>query len=167
MEEVKVVNDAKINEQELEDLGFTKVANDLKKAKEFERKCTIAYEHFARRVSREQINDFNKKLMDSTMKEYNYQRIYDKLIFTDISDYPKIPPVSVLSALRDAQKLDVFDYFEVGHIQSCTEKKDPILFGCINGCPDRFFIGQWDNDVKIEDLLSAEEVNVKIDGIQI
>ena len=32
------------------------------------------------------------------------------------------------------------------------EIKDPIVFGVINGCPDKFFISQWDDDIKIDDI---------------
>jgi hypothetical protein len=32
---------------------------------------------------------------------------------------------------------------------------DPIIFGKIDGCTDRFFIAQWDDDVKIEDIVGA------------
>lgn len=160
-------NNILATEQELRELGFEKVAEDLCKMREFERKCAIAYEHFARRVSQEQINQFNQKLRAKSIRETDTDYYYDQLVFTDISKYQTIPPSDVLMKLKEAQKFNVFDYFEIAHIQSQQERKDPILFGCINGCPDRFFISQWDSDIKIEDLLSAEEVNIKIDGIQI
>lgn len=156
-----------VNECELAELGFEKAAKDLKEAKEFERKCAIAYEHFARRVSKIQIDEFNKKLRERTVGETNNAYIYDRLVLTDISEYPTIPPVNVLTALKEAQKLDIFDYYEIAHIESITEKKDPILFGCINKLTDRFFIAQWDDDISIEDLLSPEQVNVEIKGVQI
>lgn len=47
-----------------------------------------------------------------------------------------------------------FDSFSVAHI---AEVKDPILFGEIAECTDKFFIAQWDEDVKIEDILTEKE----------
>ena len=35
------------------------------------------------------------------------------------------------------------------------------LFGVVTGCDDRFFIAQWDDDVKIEDILQGDEGWVK------
>lgn len=56
-----------------------------------------------------------------------------------------------------AQKLKCFDTFEIAKIEAVEERKDPIVFGCITGCPDKFFIAQWDDDVKIEDILTESE----------
>jgi hypothetical protein len=50
---------------------------------------------------------------------------------------------------------DCFDSFEIAKIQWKREIKDPILFGRIDGCPDRFYVSQWDDDVRIEDILGV------------
>jgi len=38
-----------------------------------------------------------------------------------------------------------------------TVVPDPILLGRITGCENRYFIAQWDDDVKIEDILKENE----------
>ena len=72
-------------------------------------------------------------------------------------EYPSAPPQAVLDKVEEAQKVGCFDAFEVCKVESVREYKDPIVFGRITGCPDRFFIAQWDNDVKIEDILKENE----------
>jgi hypothetical protein len=56
----------------------------------------------------------------------------------------------VLEKMREAKKCNCFDSFEIAKIESIEVKKDPILFGRVNECGDRFFIAQWDDDVTIE-----------------
>jgi hypothetical protein len=34
---------------------------------------------------------------------------------------------------------------------------DPIIFGRIKGSNNRYFVAQWDDDVKIEQILRADE----------
>ena len=68
----------------------------------------------------------------------------------------EFPPDTVLDALEKAKEDNCFDTFEVAKISWIEEIKDPILFGIIEGCSDKFFISQWDDDVKIEDLLFME-----------
>ena len=46
---------------------------------------------------------------------------------------------------------------EIAKIQDIVQTKDPIVFGCINKCADRFFIAQWDDDVSIEQILNDNE----------
>jgi len=79
------------------------------------------------------------------------------LQFTAIQAYEKVPPDFVLEAMEKAMDLNCFDRFEVASIQSVKEIPDPIVFGVIDGCTDKFFISQWDNDVKIEDILKENE----------
>lgn len=143
--------------EKLKELGFQRAAATLEATARFDRAVMIAYEHF-RRVSSEQFAAFNEKLRDATfLVDENRCQHYDQLIFTDIAQYSTVPPADVLESLKEAQKFDIFDYYEIAHIQSVTIKPDPILFGCINGCPDKFFIAQWDNDVKIENILASNE----------
>ena len=56
-----------------------------------------------------------------------------------------------------SRHLGVFDTFEVAKIESTRVYRDPIVFGRISGCDDRFYIAQYDDDVKIEDLLGPNE----------
>lgn len=62
--------------------------------------------------------------------------------------------MSVLDSLEVAMGRKCFDSFMVAHI---IDVEDPILFGYINGCSDHFFIDQWDEDVKIQDILKDNE----------
>lgn len=140
--------------EKLESLGLKKAGDNLKKTQEFNRKCMIAYENF-RYVSQEKLNDFNKVLKEKTFDKKTYS--YDSLVFDKLEEYPKIPPQNVLDLLETAKARDCFDTFEVAHIVRKVETPDPILFGCINGCKDKFFIGQWDADVRIEDILKENE----------
>ena len=130
-------------EEKLEKLGFKKLKDGLAKARGMQKKLALAYEHF-RYVKQDKIDAFNEKL-----------RPHNKyLAFTGIEEYDKVPPTDVLDALEKAQEIGCFDSYEVAHI---AEVKDPILFGRITDCPDRFFIAQWDDDVRIEDILKENE----------
>lgn len=128
---------------QLEKLGFTNKAKELKEIKKQERKMAIAYEHF-RFVKQEKIDKFNAKI--APKGKY--------LAFTPINSYDKVPPTAVLEKLEKAQEIGCFDDFEVAHI---ADIKDPILFGTIKRCSDRFYIGEWDNDVSIDDILDKHE----------
>lgn len=136
-------------------LGFKKAHGIVQRLAEKKRKLAIAYEHF-RFVKQEKVDDFNKKLRVKTeIRTGVMGSSYQQLSFTPVENYEKVPPTEVLDALEQAQDLRCFDSFEVAHIVEV--KEDPILFGRINGCSDRFFISQWDQDVRIEDLLGKNE----------
>lgn len=140
-------------EERLEKLGLKAASKRVTKLRERKRKLAIAYEHY-RFVRQEKIEAFNAKLRKQTMnKDYSYKT----LTFTTLEQYEQTPPESVLDALETAQERNCFDSFEVAHIVTKVPTPDPILFGRIKACPDRFFIGQWDNDVAIEDLLKVNE----------
>ena len=147
----------------LKDLGFDKVNEDIKKAEEenafkveLKKKMTVAYEMY-RYVKPEQIEHFNEKLREKTQKEFKTYSTYMTLKFYNIKDYSDVPPNDVLDKLETAKSLNVFDTFEIAKIDTVKEVKDPLLFGIINGCKDKFFIAEWDNDVKISDLLKDNE----------
>lgn len=133
----------------LEKAGLTDMAKTLKKLKAQKAKMLIAYEHF-RFVRPEKFQAFNDKLRRETQKDYTYNR----LRFTALDQYAKVPPMNVIEAIEQATAKLCFDKFEVADIESVTELPDPIVFGVIDGCSDKFFISQWDDDVKIEDILS-------------
>lgn len=135
----------------LEKLGFKAASAKVKEMAVRKRKMAIAYENY-RYVRPEKIAAFNAKLHDKT---YNRKdRSYQTLDFTGIEYYQGAPPADVLSALEVAQDRQCFDQFEVAYIRNV---KDPILFGGIKGCTDKFYIAQWDNDVKIQDILKDNE----------
>lgn len=138
----------------LEKLGFKRAAEDLKMFAERKRKLALAYEHY-RYVRQEKIDAFNEKLKAETITgKEPYTAKWKTLDFVSIGGYGSVPPDEVLTKLETAQERKCFDTFEVAYIR---DVKDPILFGRITGCRDRFFIGQWDTDVKIEDILLPNE----------
>lgn len=132
--------------EKLEKLGMTAAAKSFREKALMGRKMMIAYEHF-RFVKLEKIAEFTAKLQ----KESKYLKT---LSFTPLELYGEIPPNHVLESLESAQGKKCFDSFEVAHV---VDVKDLILFGVIQGCPDKFFIDQWDDDVKIEDILKENE----------
>ncbi len=140
--------------ERLEKLGFTKAAKDLSGLLVKKRKLAIAYEHY-RFVTPENVSAFNQKLKKAgkNMDDINRQE-YQMLAFTPIGDYETVPPDHVLTNLETAQGRGCFDAFEIGYIKNI---KDPLLFGRVTGTPNRFFIDQWDDDVKIDDLLRENE----------
>lgn len=148
----KEIMEVQYDIERLEKAGLTAMAATIKKLKEKKTKMTIAYEHF-RFVRPEKFAEFNERLKRETMKDYTYNR----LRFTPIEKYDKVPPMGVLDSIDAANDKHCFDRFEVADIESVTELPDPIVFGVIDGCSDKFFVAQWDDDVKIEDILSSDE----------
>ena len=140
----------------LQSLGMTKAADTVKTLRERHKKLTVAYEHY-RYVRQEKIDAFNDRLRLKTMQENQYSRSYDKLVMIPLGEYDQVPPDAVLDALETCIERGCFDSFEIAKIASIKEVKDPIVFGRIDGCSDRFFIAQWDDDVKIEDILTESE----------
>lgn len=138
------------DEERLQKLGLTVAANRLKKGKALKRKLAVAYEHY-RFVRPEKIEEYQTKLRKATLDRRGG---YKTLAFTRLEHYGEIPPSATLEALEVAQERGCFDYFEIAHV---VKVEDPILFGRVDGCKDRFFVAQWDEDVKIEDILMANE----------
>ena len=134
----------------LEKLGFKAASTKVKELSVKQRKMAIAYEHY-RFVRPEKIQAFNAKLYKKTRDDYGS---YQQLAFTPVEEYQDVPPAHVLEKMEAAVERNCFDAFEVAHI---INVKDPILFGRIKGCPDRFFVDQWDDDVKIEDIIKPNE----------
>lgn len=149
------------SESELRELGFTKAADQVQKDRDMARKLRIAFEHF-RVVEPSHLERFQSDLKTKTTKsdgsnQWGTITTYDKLVFTPISDYKTVPPKEALDELRKARSHECFDSFEVATIKSVRVVPDPIIFGVINGCQNKYYVCQWDNDVKIEDILRADE----------
>lgn len=133
--------------------GFVHSAVEAERLSVLAKKLAIAYEHY-RYVTPEKITAFQTRLHETTMKGHDaYSRTYDTLKFTPIGVYAGVPPADVLQAVIEARKKEIFDSYEVAQIETVREIVDPIVFGLIAGCDDRFFIAQWGNDVSIDDLL--------------
>lgn len=139
----------------LESLGFKTAAAEVATLVNKKRKLALAYEHY-RFVRQDKIDKFNYELKRKTVKDKNdpYNMSYQMLAFVSIGDYKNVPPESVLASLETAQGRKCFDAYEIGYIKNV---KDPLLFGRVNECPDRFFIDQWDDDVSIDQLLKENE----------
>lgn len=149
----------------LKQLGLTTAASELDRQEVLSRKLMLAYEGF-RFVTPANIEKFQEKLKKETVKETGKNQWgtiteHKRLKFTAIKDYPNVPPTDTLNALEDAMKVGCFDTFEIASIEWIKHVPDPILFGRVTGCDDRFFIAQWDDDVKIEDILQGDEGWVK------
>lgn len=138
----------------LEELGFKIAASRLRDMQKRKRKLALAYEHY-RVVKPAKVMEFNERLKKDTIQgEEPHNATWKRLDFTPIESYPNVPPLEVLETLAIAVGRECFDSFEVAYIAAV---KDPILFGRIKCCDDRFFIDQWDDDVKITDLLKDNE----------
>lgn len=73
-----------------------------------------------------------------------------------IKEYESYPPSSVLKEISEAQESGRFDYFTIATFETVDEVRtvvDPLVLGRIHGSPRRFFIAQWGDDIKIEDLI--------------
>ncbi len=148
-------------EAELKELGFDAAATQMSADKELARKLRIAFEHF-RVVEPSHLDRFQSDLKTKTSRQDGSNQwgeitVYDKLVFTAISEYKAIPPKEALAELRKARELGCFDAFEVATIESVRVVPDPIIFGTITGSKNKYYVCQWDNDVKIEDILRSEE----------
>lgn len=152
----------------LKSLGLEKAADNVEfkikeknDLKELQRKLSLAYEHY-RFVTPDKIDLFNKELKAKTLKitgknQWGNITTHDQGIFISLKDFASVPPQHALDRLKEAQDRKIFDSYEVFKIESIETVPDPILFGRIKDCEDRFFIDQWDNDVCIEDILKDNE----------
>jgi len=132
----------------LRSMGFYKAAKMVDSA----RRLTMAYDQYTY-ISKETVNKFNGILRKDTLCEDKKAREFKQLVFMPIEKYGQVPPDHVLTAMGRAVEQGIFDRFVVAKIQWIKEIKDPIVFGRIDGCSDYFYIAQWDDDVRIEDIL--------------
>lgn len=140
--------------EQLDKLGFKSACKVIKDKVEQSKKMHIAYQNFDF-ITMENVQEFNKYLREKTHQNNQQYVTYDQLQFITIENYTEAPPQEVLEKLEQAKELNCFDIFEIGKIQAVQERKDPILFGKINGCGDYFCIAQWDNDVSMEIIREA------------
>lgn len=140
----------------LQELGFERAAANVQHKIELQKKMHIAYQNFEF-ITPDDVDQFNKRLYQETMVESNNgrQRNYKELVMIAPRDYAEVPPADVLEKMAKAKELGCFDYFEIAKIEARQEVKDPILFGRIDGCGDRFFVAQWDNDVTMDMIKAA------------
>jgi hypothetical protein len=107
-------------------------------------------------VTQDRVNDFTNRLEKSTEKKVDGMIHYQTLKWMPIEEYTEIPPIYAMEAVHKAQKTNIFDWFEL--VKPIWKQKpeekviDPIVFGRINSCSDRFYITQWDDDIAINDF---------------
>jgi hypothetical protein len=153
--------------QTLKELGLDQAAETLDQKIQLKQKLMVAYEHY-RFVEPQVINAFQEQLKKKTFKreqhdQYHYTDSWRQLKFMALKEYPHIPPTDCLMDLKKAKEMNCFDSFEVVMVEEVvnnydtTPVPDPILFGLIDGCVDRFFITQWDDDCSIEEILKESE----------
>jgi len=149
-------NDVTPTEAELRELGLTEAANKMKRQRELARKLRIAFEHF-RVVTPEQVTRFQSELLEKRTRGAYGSYSYQSLKFTALEAYPNVPPAEVLQKIRGAKELKCFDRFEVLTLETVEVIPDPVVFGIIDGCDNKYFVAQWDDDVKIEQILREHE----------
>lgn len=69
---------------------------------------------------------------------------------TPIDQYATLPPEDALKSLEINKSRQVFDYFTIASVNAV---KDPLLLGRIVGKKERWFLAQWGEDVKIDDVV--------------
>lgn len=141
--------------------GFTTAAKHVVHTAARLGRLARAYEHY-RYVPEGAITEFKTLLKRVSLQRvgqpgFNLYEKYDTLRFTPIDAYKGVPPADVLEKVIHAKHQGIFDTFEVADIQSVVEYKDPIIFGLITGCPDRFFIAQWGDDVSISQIIGPAQ----------
>ncbi len=139
----------------LEKLGFKKALSKIGKGRKVFPKLKVAYAMYGF-VTRAQVDKFQEVLgLQKAPKGYKKQ-----LSFCRIENYDRdVPPQEVLEKIEAAKNVGCFDYFEIAFVEEV--KKDPIVFGRIESCQDRFFVAQWDDDVSIEQIIMASENSKK------
>lgn len=140
----------------LKSIGLTAVAETIEETASLSDKLKEAYARY-RYLTPSAIARFQGKLQEETRSVDAGVTSYKHLRFTRLEQYPKLPPDDVMVALEQAKSYQCFDYFEVADLETVKQYPDPLLLGCVNNCADKFFITQWDEDVKIQDLLQGDE----------
>lgn len=148
-----------VEESILSELGLTTAAKGLSKNKSLVYKIMLAKENY-RYITEDNFREFNERLKKQTYHIKDNTALWFALQFTPIKDYTGIPPEEVLGELKKARGLNIFDDFEIVTMEEKRERikaEDPLLLGVIHGCPVKFYIAEWDNDISIEDILMSNE----------
>lgn len=139
----------------LKSIGLVAVAETIEETASLSEKLKEAYARY-RFLTPSAIERFQQKLRDEATQAHGVIS-YKRLRFTRLEQYQKLPPDEVLAALEQAKSYQCFDYFEVADLETVKQLPDPLLLGCVNNCADKFFITQWDEDVKIQNILQGDE----------
>ncbi len=140
---------------ELMEAGFERAAENVERLAEVKVRMVKAYE-FYRYVTSMKMDEFQAELKKRSWKcaytncskqnpaycDFCHGSTYDTLKLTPIKEYAHVPPGDVLAKVKEAKERGIFDTF---------------VFGSIEGCGDKFFIAQWGDDVRIEDILADSD----------
>ncbi len=127
----------------LKELGLNAISEKLLRKKGGKEKLLKAVSEY-RYATKEDLDDFKKE-----MRKYNKE-----LAVVEMKSFDRLPPDEILEDLQKARKKKCFDTYHIAYIRKV---KDPILFGKINGFNELFFyVSQWGDDVKIEDIIGTE-----------
>lgn len=67
-----------------------------------------------------------------------------------VEHYAGIPPMNVLRKFKEEKEKNVFDSFTIASVNAI---RDPLLLGRVTGSENRYFIAQWGDDVKLDDVI--------------
>jgi len=67
-----------------------------------------------------------------------------------VEDYGALPPESVLKTYAEHKERRLFDYFTIASVEGIH---DPLLLGRLNDDETRYYIAQWGDDVKLDDVI--------------
>ncbi len=96
---------------------------------------------------------YKKKVTAAQMKKWKQSLPFGlQAKFTTVEALTAIPPKAAMTAIAKAQSTGLFEKIQV---LSLVRVPDPIAFGRIEGSDDFYYITQWDDDVKVEDILAA------------
>lgn len=147
--------------------GFTRTAAKVA----LKGKLAQAYEHY-RYVTKAQIEAYQEKLKRATERPAvgaertsgdgwrMVTHVCDQLRFRSLDKYDGLPPADVLEQVKAARERKIFNDFQVADVAPVATKykmPDPIVFGIIDGCSDRFVIAEWGDDVRVADLIKPNE----------
>lgn len=112
-------------------------------------------------------------------EKFRYSLKGDKTLkITNLENFGRVIPKDVIRKIRQCNERKLFDRYVIFHLdargkssvvetqkQKEEREKDPILFGMINECPDRYyFIADWIDeldDLQFKDILNALSIEKK------
>lgn len=69
---------------------------------------------------------------------------------TPVEQYKTLPPENVLNTFKTHKSRKVFDYFTIASVEGIH---DPLLLGRLKGDNRCYFIAQWGDDIKLDDVI--------------
>lgn len=150
--------------EELKELGFTAAAAGVERDRVLAHKMRVAWENTESVITPEIFAKFCEDLRRQTERktgqtnQWGEHSTFDTIKLTSLADYPEVPPKEALDALKRVKDLGCFDSFEVATRKSVHVIPDPVIFGRINDCPDRYTVAIWGDDLPIREWLAKDEV---------